>query len=233
MSGRGKWVIIPFMGYSDWVKLEAAAAQSAPFPYVLCEDFIIADKLLAIHRDFPQVPGAGSFPLGTLKCGDAFAALTDEIRGERMTEILSEKLQVPLSGHPTMVTVRGFCRETDGKIHRDSRGKMATVLLYLNRDWEDKGGGRLRLLNGADNIDDYFLEVPPGNGALLAFRCDDNAWHGHLPFAGARRAIQLNWAVNNNYRRRESVRHFLSATLKKTRSLARGVRVKDNTNHGA
>lgn len=211
------------MIYADSGKLAATVAGASPFPHLLCSDFIPADKLADIHRDFPQPPSGGSFPLSALKYGDAFARLTDEIRSPEITEILAEKLDAPIAGRPTMITVRGFCRETDGKVHRDSGGKMVTVLLYLNRGWSgEETGGRLRLLRSGDNVDDYFLETPPTGGALLAFRCDDNAWHGHLPFAGERRAVQLNWVKSNAYRRRESARHFISATAKKVRGVFGG-----------
>lgn len=172
----------------------------------------------AINQDFPSVPSAGSFPVGTLRCGQAFSALVDEIRSSEMTQIIGEKLDADICGKPTMVTVRGFCRETDGKIHLDSGGKLVTVLLYLNTDWDEKTGGRLRLLYDGSNLDNYFLESPPGSGTLLAFRCDSNAWHGHLPYAGERRAIQLNWVTGNGYRRREATRHFISAAAKKARA---------------
>lgn len=206
------------MVYVDSEKLNATAESKQPFPHLLCPEFVRPEKLAAIHRDFPAVSGAGSFPLSSLKIGGAFASLIEEIRGEAVARILADKLDAPIVNRPTMVTVRGFCRATDGKIHRDSKGKLVTVLLYLNQQWDEKTGGRLRLLNNGDDIEDYFLETPPGNGALLAFRCDDNAWHGHLPFAGERRAIQLNWVVNEAYRKREGTRHFFSATLKKIRA---------------
>lgn len=207
------------MIYVDRQKLVQTAAGDSPFPHLLCSNFIRADKLADIHRDFPAPPDAGSFPLSSLQYGRAFAELTDEIRSPEITEILAEKLRAPIVGRPTMITVRGFCRETDGKIHLDSGGKLVTVLLYLNRDWRgDEIGGRLRLLRSGGDLNDYFLETPPEGGALLAFRCDQNAWHGHLPFAGERRAIQLNWVVSDAYRRRESARHFISATAKKIRA---------------
>ena len=55
---------------------------------------------------------------------------------------------------------------------------------------------RLRLLRGADNLDDYVAEVPPYGGTLLAFKRSDKSWHGHKPISGQRRAIQLNWVTN-------------------------------------
>lgn len=207
------------MGYANLDKLATVDAGREPFPHLLCGDFIGASGLADIHRDFPEVPDAGSFPLASLKCGEAFSELVSEIRGPRMAEIISDKLDVSVRDRPTMVTVRGFCRPTDGKIHIDSGGKMVTALLYLNRDWAGDGSsGQLRLLRGKDDIGDYFMETPPGEGVLIAFRCDDNAWHGHLPFSGERRAIQLNWVVDSSYVRREATRHFISAAAKKIRS---------------
>lgn len=211
------------MHHANLEKLTQTASAQSPFPHIVCEDFVPAGALEAIHRDFPPVPAAGSFPLSSLSSGKAFADLVDALRGEETARILADKLDAPIVGRPTMVTVRGFCRETDGKIHLDSGGKMVTVLLYLNRDWQNEtGGGRLRLLRGGEDIDDYFLEIPPGDGVLLAFRCDNNAWHGHLPFAGERRAIQLNWVTSGAYRRREAARHLLSATAKKIRAKIAG-----------
>jgi hypothetical protein len=80
-----------------------------------------------------------------------------------------------------------------------------TALIYLNDGWLDEGG-RLRLLNGPDDIDDMIAEIPPLAGTLLAFRRSDNSWHGHKPFAGVRRAIMLNWMTNASAARRESAR---------------------------
>jgi hypothetical protein len=115
-----------------------------------------------------------------------------------------------------MVTVRGQCRPTDGKIHTDSTGKLVTVLLYINGGWSAPGG-RLRLLRTSTDIEDYAVEVPPDAGTLLAFRCTDNAWHGHKPFEGARRSIQLNWVRDAAYLRKEQIRHRVSAFFKRAR----------------
>ena len=57
-----------------------------------------------------------------------------------------------------MITVRGQSDGKDGRIHTDSATKLITVLLYLNPGWE-AAAGRLRLLRGADDLDDYAAEV--------------------------------------------------------------------------
>ena len=113
-----------------------------------------------------------------------------------------------------MFTVRGECRASDGKIHTDSATKIITVLLYMNENW-DKDGGRLRILRNGTDLDDYAEEVPPHGGTLLAFRRSENSWHGHEPFQGQRRAIQMNWVTDKSVVAREQGRHRLSTTLKK------------------
>lgn len=212
------------MSFSDFDKLKLTVAGSRPFPHILCPAFVQPDKLAGIQDSFPTVPGPGSFPLSTLKCGNAFQQMVDEISSPQMLDILAEKLRVPITTkNLTMVTVRGYCRPTDGKIHIDSDGKLITVLLYLNTKW-DEHSGYLRLLNNSEDLEDYFMEVPPYNGTLLAFRCDKNAWHGHKSFCGERKVIQLNWVVNEAYRQREVVRHFFSAAIKKVRTAILGTR---------
>jgi hypothetical protein len=59
------------------------------------------------------------------------------------------------------------------------------------------------------------VEVPPETGTMVAFACAPDAWHGHRPFEGERRTIQLNWVRSRGYKAREQMRHTLSASLKK------------------
>jgi Rps23 Pro-64 3,4-dihydroxylase Tpa1-like proline 4-hydroxylase len=110
--------------------------------------------------------------------------------------------------------VRGQARAKDGRIHTDSVTKLVTVLLYLNRRWNGEGG-RLRLLRSDSSLDDYCADVPPLAGTAVFFRCTKNAWHGHTPYVGERRALQLNWVTDESVVRHEERRHRLSARLKK------------------
>ena len=36
-------------------------------------------------------------------------------------------------------------------------------------------------------------EVPPTMGTIFGFRRSDTSWHGHKPFAGERRVVQVTW----------------------------------------
>ncbi|MBV8661872.1 MAG: 2OG-Fe(II) oxygenase, partial [Hyphomicrobiales bacterium] len=115
----------------------------------------------------------------------------------------------------------GYVREKDGSIHTDSTTKIITVLLYMNERWQEDGG-RLRLLRGPDNLEDYVAEVPPYGGTLLVFRRSDNSWHGHKPFSGQRRAIQLNWVTSQEVVDSEQRRHQFSTKLKKFKNMFTG-----------
>ena len=126
-----------------------------------------------------------------------------------------DKFDIDLSGRPTMYTVRGFCRARDGKIHTDSKTKLITVLLYMNDDAWESSTGRLRILRNGDDLENFAAEVEPSGGTLLIFKRADNSWHGHHPFEGKRRAVQLNWVTEQSVVDREQGRHGLSSTIKR------------------
>ena len=137
-----------------------------------------------------------------------------EMDQPRFRKIVEEKFGVDLAAKPTMYTVRGNCRATDGSIHEDSKTKIITVLLYMNEKW-DTDGGRLRILRNNHDMNDYAAEVPPHGGTLLMFKRADNSWHGHEPFEGKRRAIQMNWVTSQKVVDKEQRRHRVSSFFKK------------------
>ena len=202
------------MSVLDLEAFRAAPLTREPFDYLILPGFIQPARLAAINADYPRIDRPGSFPLGEVRYGPAFAGLIDELRGERMRAAFAEKFGIDLAGRPTMVTVRGHCWEKDGYIHTDAVTKLITVLLYMNPRWEQPGG-RLRLLRSADSLDDVLAEVPPLEGTLVAFRRSDNSWHGHQRFVGERRVIQLNWVTSQWVERRERLRHRFSALVKR------------------
>lgn len=198
----------------DLERFEATPLQRAPFDFLIVPGFLKRAALPAVERDFPAIDRGGSFPSTSVTCGPAFTALLDELQGPAVTAAFEAKFGIDLTGRPTMVTLRGQSRQKDGAIHTDSRTKLVTALIYLNSAWESDGG-RLRMLNGPDDIENYVAEVPPEVGTLVAFRCAENAWHGHKPFVGQRRSIQLNWLTDRGVLKRELRRHALSALTKK------------------
>ena len=73
---------------------------------------------------------------------------------------------------------------------------------YLNEGW-DAEGGRLRFLRSADDLEDYVAEATPFGGTMLAFRRSDTSFHGHKPYVGVRRMIQMNWVQQSPLERCE------------------------------
>lgn len=211
------------MTYFDLERFRATAPIAIPFPHLVMKDFLRPAHQAAIDRDFPDIRQGGSYDPSTLAPGPAMIAAMEELRSEAMTAAFAEKFGLDLGGHPTTITLRGQCRAKDGRIHADSRDKLVTVLIYLNPGWsENTGGGCLRMFRSASDIDDYATEVPARMGTLVAFPCLPNAWHGHKPFEGERRSIQLNWVADDTAAERARNRHRWSALWKKFNSLMSG-----------
>ncbi len=202
------------MGYFDYKALALTPLEIEPFEFAVVKSFISAENLAKINRDFPRVPGPGSHPPSELDIRGHFKGLIDELNSEAFRLFVETKFDLDLSALPTMYTVRGYLRERDGKVHTDSKTKVITVLLYLNEEW-GPGGGRLRLLRGGDDIENYTVEIPPEMGTMLIFKRSDRSWHGHKPFEGPRRAVQFNWVTSAGVVRREQRRHAYSTRLKR------------------
>lgn len=200
--------------YLDYDKFRAVPLQTNPYNFVVVPECIRVDHFEDIVADFPNITTPGSIPPSELEISGHFAELMEEMMGPAFQSAVEDKFDIDLADCPTMYTVRGRCRRTDGKIHTDSETKIITVLLYLNRSWENDGG-RLRILRSGKNLEDAAAEVPPYGGTLLIFRRSNNSYHGHEPFEGERRAIQMNWVTSQAVVDKEQRRHRVSATIKK------------------
>lgn len=74
--------------------------------------------------------------------------------------------------------------------------------------------------NGED-LENYTAEVEPAGGTLIVFLRSDHSWHGHHSYEGPRRAIQLNWVLDQGVVDREQGRHGISSFLKRLNPFAR------------
>jgi hypothetical protein len=197
--------------------LAATSVAETPFRHVVVRDFVPPEELEGVVRDLPRITRGGSFPISSLRLGPRANALMQELEGPDFRAAVARKFGLDLGEAATMVTLRGQSRERDGQIHRDSKAKRVTVLLYLNPEsaaWA-KQEGCLRLLRGPKDLEDYAIEVPPVNGTLLIFPNGDNTWHGHRQFIGQRYVVQLNYMTGDDAARSEIRRHRLSAFVKR------------------
>lgn len=203
----------------DIDRLNATPLKTDPYDYVVVENFVPADCLDAIARDFPDLDLPGSFPVSELKYGPAFGAFLERLGQPDFKAAVEAKFGIDLAGRPMTCTVRGAAQLKDGQIHTDSKSKLITVLIYLNPPWQAEGG-RLRVLRSGTDLDDYAEEIEPAAGNLLIFRRSDRSWHGHEPFQGRRRSIQINWVTSQAVADKERARHRLSARLKRLNPFA-------------
>jgi SM-20-related protein len=197
----------------DYATFVATPLVRTPFDHLVVPGFVRPEAAIAANASFPAPDLPGVLPAPVQCSPTAFGQLLAALRAPRITQLFADKFGIALSTDMLMVTLRSRCRPRDGAIHTDSPLKLVTALIYLNADWP-YAGGRLRLLNGPDDIDDVIAEIPPVAGTLLAFRRSDNSWHGHKPFEGARRSIMLNWMTTATVARRELGRHAVSARFK-------------------
>jgi SM-20-related protein len=202
------------MGHLHIEKLRAAKLETDPFEYIVVPAFLSAASLKQINATYPAIAKGGSYPIESLKPSMTIKEVIDELDGPEFERAIAEKFGVGLSGKPKMYSLRGWLRAKDGQIHTDSKDKIITVLLYLNESWPHKGG-RLRLLRNGTDLENFVAEVPADNGTLLVFKRADNSWHGHPPFEGQRRALQMNWMTSEGSKGFHAFRHKLSAVVKR------------------
>ncbi|MEP6707271.1 MAG: 2OG-Fe(II) oxygenase [Pyrinomonadaceae bacterium] len=203
------------------IKLDAltgAPLQDNPFPYMIVPDLLRAEYANSIYQDFPAIKSRGSYPLQELTCGNTFRRLVEELQSPALKSAIGEKFQIDLDNRSTMITVRGMASARDGRIHTDTKSKFLTMLLYLNPTWESAGGW-LRILKNGKNLEDYVVEIPPTFGTCLLFKVTENCWHGHKPFIGARKVLQLNYVTDDAVLNRHLWRHRITAKLKNIKQL--------------
>ncbi len=183
-----------------------------PYTHVVLPNFIPTSSANAIEKDFPHISRRGSFPLSAVKGGKSFNEFIEELFSSELKTAFENKYQINLSKAYPTITVRGHTSEKDGAVHTDSKSKILTILIYFNSDW-DESKGRLRLLKSSD-LEDIHTEISPVAGTLISFLNCDHAWHGHLPFTGARKAIQFNWVSSKLAANMVDYRHGISSFMK-------------------
>ena len=193
--------------------IAATPASDYPFRNLIGADILPIDAEAEIARDFPQIDKTGFMRPEDFAMGPAFKQLLAEVRSPEFASAIGDKLGVDLTGKPSWVTVRKWSALKDGRAHTDGADKLASALIYLNH--EGTSGGNLRFLEGPDQDGPGTAEVNPGYGHFIAFPRLDNSWHGHKPFEGERRVVQIAWLVSDEAVNRKAKRHGITEFLKK------------------
>jgi SM-20-related protein len=194
--------------------LAGRPADPSPFPHLSVDGLLDEADREGLARDFPDPRKAGFFPIEQLRYGPSFAELLAELKTPEFSRIIGEKLGLELVGRPQMIVVRKWSAARDGRPHTDGQDKAATALIYLNEDWDVEAGGALRFLDGPDLDGPGSAPIPARYGAFAAFARSDASWHGHKPFTGERRVIQIFWLVDEAAAGRKLKRHRWANLLK-------------------
>ena len=192
--------------------------REQPFHFLIArEQLPDGDALHSLERDFPKYAEAGFFPYEESDCGPSVNQLVGELIDPNVASAVGTRLGIEnLGQYPTLVTLCRALNKRHGTIHTDSRSKVATALLYLNETWPDTHDGCLRFLNRVDSVDDLAApEVKPLYGNFVVFKRADNSFHGHLPYEGERRVIQVAWLTSEEEKQRKTQRGKLSRLFKK------------------
>jgi SM-20-related protein len=198
----------------DYDVIRSAELHRVPYDHIMGAGAIRDAWVAALCGSFPDIKLTGFHPLSQMRIEGAFANLIEEIGGPDFTAAVSQALGIDLSPYPALITVRRVSAAHEGRIHCDSESKIATLLIYMNEGWLSPEG-RFRVLRGEHDFSDYVAEASPEMGSFVAFRRADHSWHGHTPFVGERRVVQVAWVRSQADIDRKTKRHGFSSLLKR------------------
>ena len=194
---------------------DTAAASTEPYQHILVDDLLQPGVARLLEAEYPAIEVTGYITIEPENLPPIFRQLIEELKGPGLTEQLSQKFERDMHQYPRMITMRRWSEAREGYIHTDSQRKVMTLLLYLNPSWIDGSGGSLRVLYDEKKFEPYAMEIPPLNGTTFAFTRSDNSWHGHLPYEGERRVIQVTWLRDAEAMNRKMSNNSLHQKLKR------------------
>lgn len=197
----------------DLAGFRAATVNRVPYPHLSAAGALNPAALPALRRDFPDLREAGFHPLDAFEAKGAFKQLLEEVQDGALSQAMSAHFGIDFTSRPMLITVRKMCKPHEGRAHVDGKSKIATLLIYMHSGWASPDG-RIRVLNSKD-MDDYSFELPPDEGNAFTFLRSEDSWHGHTPFEGERRVLQIAWLDNQDSMVRKMKRHHVSHFFKK------------------
>jgi len=197
----------------DLEAVSRAPVSREPYDYVLGSNVLRSEVIDDLRRDFPPIEKSGYLTVDEVTLKGRFKTLIEELEGPDFTEALSQKFGRDLHPYPRLTTIMKRSATKHGNPHTDGEAKIMTTLVYMNDAWESDGGGRLRVLYGMD-VDKFATEVPPTMGTFFSFLRSDKSWHGHRPFAGERKVVQIAWVQNEAELERKKKRNAMAQMLK-------------------
>jgi len=191
-----------------------APRSSEPYDYFLGSGILREEAVPDLKRDFPDIDKPGYLTVDEVKLHGRFKQLIEELEGPELSEELSKKFGLDLHQYPRLTTIMKKSQPKYGAIHTDGPSKVMTLLVYMNDEWQADASGRLRVLYNEKDFEPYAAEVPPTMGTVFAFLRADNSWHGHQPFVGERKVVQVAWVKDADELARKKKRNKVAQFLK-------------------
>ncbi len=184
-----------------------AQRSHEPYDWFLGSGILKEDAIDDLKRDFPDITKPGYLTVDEVQLKGRFKTLIDELESPEFTEEISRKWGKDMHPYPRLTTIMKKSQPKYGSIHTDGPSKVMTMLVYMNDDWGSDDGGRLRVLYDGKNYEPYAVEVPPTMGTVFAFLRSDRSWHGHRPYTGERKVVQVAWVKDTDELERKKRRN--------------------------
>jgi SM-20-related protein len=194
--------------------VRAAPVAHDPYSYFLGRQVLRSEAIADLKRDFPAIAKPGYLTVDEVQLTGRFKDLIEELESDDFSRVLSEKFGIDLVSCPRLTTIMRRSQPKYGAIHTDGPSKVMTLLVYMNDEWDAPEAGRLRVLYDGERFEPYAVEVPPTMGTMFAFLRADNSWHGHRPFEGERRVVQVAWVKDAAELERKRKRNRTAQFLK-------------------
>ena len=191
-----------------------AQRSHEPYEWFLGSGILKQEAIDEIKRDFPDITKPGYLTVDEVQLTGRFKTLIDELESDEFSEELSKKFGIDLTQYPRLTTIMKRSQPKYGAIHTDGPSKVMTLLVYMNDEWQADASGRLRVLYNEKDFEPYAAEVPPTMGTVFAFLRADNSWHGHQPFVGERKVVQVAWVKDADELARKKKRNKAAQFLK-------------------
>lgn len=184
-------------------------AAAKPFPHVVIDGYFHDGDIDEAWDEFPDPDSpywrtfSAPEETGKQEAQDGFGPATYGLLAQLTHPMFGKELETITGISPLNPSLLGggmhqsppgarLAMHTDFNLHPSTgQVRMLNVLLFLNRDWPQDGGGDLVMSSAVET-----LWTPPSANRLVIFRTDDTSFHGHpQPVAEGlvRRSLAAYW----------------------------------------
>ncbi len=181
-------------------EIKATYRSTAPFHYIMLEDFFYPDKADEIYNGYPSIEDGkwdgttyidqkNKFQKSTFEKGSLFQNVFNELNSSEFLSWLSDITGIDdiiaddeLFGGGLHQSIRGAFLNVhvDYNIHPKTKyHRRLNVLVYMNKDWKDEYEGHLELWNLSEGKHELLGRYAPTFNRCVIFETNEISFHGH------------------------------------------------------